>query len=187
MLFFREIHVFISHCCSHHHCWVKSACVSANACVCVCTCVRSSTQPHCGLQQSPGNTTSRGLTWMWGAPTFSLKIAILQLRLRYTTMCQNYARANICDLDPTFKCAPIDRSFALLYFTTSLNANWCRPLPKNLWDMWGVSLLALPCCFHKRFFKYWKVFLFKWILEFTNLWRGVTGLFSPLKIMLNNN
>lgn len=68
--------------------------------------------------QPPG-----GLTWMRRPPTFSLKTAMVQLRLRYTTMWQSHTRANICDLDATFKYGPIDGSFALLYFT-SLNANW---------------------------------------------------------------
>lgn len=68
--------------------------------------------------QPPG-----GLTWMRRPPTFSLKTATVQLRLRYTTMWQSHTRANICDLDATFKYGPIDGSFALLYFT-SLNANW---------------------------------------------------------------
>lgn len=94
------------------------------------------------------------------APTFSLKTAILQLRLCYTTMWQSYTRANICDPDTTFKYSPIDRSLALLYLTTSSNANWCRPFSTNVSL---ALLLALLCCFPKRpLFKYWNVCILKW-------------------------
>lgn len=68
--------------------------------------------------------TSRGLTCMRRPPTFSLKAATVQLRLRYTTMWQSHTRANICDLDATFKYGPIDGSFLPRLYFTSLNANW---------------------------------------------------------------
>lgn len=84
---------------------------------------------------------------MWQPPTFPLKAEILQLRLRYTTMCQRYTRANICDLDSTFKNGPIDRSFTLLYFT-SWNANWFILFSMNLCLALLLALLfphAYPC------------------------------------------
>lgn len=86
--FYREMRVcvcMISLYCSND-CLLEFVCVQVS---CVCS-----------------HNASRGLTWMWQPPTFSLKSEILQLRLQYTTMCQNYTRANIFDLDPTFKYAP---------------------------------------------------------------------------------
>lgn len=106
-----------------------------NLCVCVCVCVCVPVCVHTASLwdiTKPWKYNLQGSYLDVAAPTISLKTAILQLRLRYTTMWQSNTRANICDLDPTFKYAPIDRSFALLYFTTSLNANWCRPFSKNV-------------------------------------------------------
>lgn len=57
---------------------------------------------------------------MWRPPAFSLKTAMLQLRLRYATMWWSHTRANICDLESAFKYGSVDRSFACYKFKYKL-------------------------------------------------------------------
>lgn len=138
--FHKEMHMCIIRRYCRYYCLVKSACV----CVCVCLSVHTASLWDI---TKPWKYNLQGSYLDVAAPTFSLKTAILQLRLRYTTMWQSYTRANICDLDSTFKYGPIDRSFALLYFT-SLNANWFILFSTNV----GLALLlALLLCFLEPF------------------------------------
>lgn len=114
-----------------HHCWYY--CLLKSVCVCLCcarVCVHAdslwdSTKPW----KPPGVLPACG-----GPPLFSLKAATVQLRLRYTTMWQSHTRANICDLDATFKYGPIDGSFFLffIFFCSTLFYKFkCKLIPRR--------------------------------------------------------
>lgn len=142
-----------------HHCWYY--CLLKSVCVCLCcarVCVHAdslwdSTKPW----KPPGVLPACG-----GPPLFSLKAATVQLRLRYTTMWQSHTRANICDLDATFKYGPIDGSFFFFFFFprlyfTSLNANWFPAVcseERGCGAVGGLAAAVLsqtsPCLSHRH-------------------------------------
>lgn len=115
-----EMRVYIIRRYFWHHYLLRSACV-------LCVWPR---WPIVGHNKGLEIQASGFLPGCGGPPAISLKTAMLQLRLRYTTMWCSHTRANICDPGSAFKYGSADRSSACLGLT-SLNTNECALFQTN--------------------------------------------------------